>query len=147
MNVEKFKQVVRGIVREELQKNIRTQIKEVMAEMLVEMAVNKQPLNNSNKAKTLREASFLDESELEEYPTMKARPGMDKARMAELLGYGDLAGGSQRGGQITIDSLVTESGVEVPIPQNQIPDELIQAFNRDYRPLMKALEQKKTNGS
>jgi hypothetical protein len=146
MNSDKFKQVVRLIVKEEISKQARGLIKEVMAEMLVEMAMNKGDVisNNSSKGKTLREASFLDASELEEYPTMKpTQPGFNKNQLAQMLGYGDITGHAVSHGQISVDKIVTETGTEIPISPTQIPDELMKAFNKDYRPLMKALEAKK----
>lgn len=154
MKTQQFKQIVRKIVQEELAKSIRPVMKEVMAEMLMEMAVTRGGTlltDNTHKAKTLREAAYMNSpEELDEYPTLGGKT-FDRQRMSEILGYGDMntfkpsvEGGS--GLNITLDHAMNDNGTPVPINPNQIPDAVLKAMNRDYRPLMKELDKKKNNG-
>lgn len=146
MDAKQFKNVVRQIVKEELQKNseiMKPMIKECLGEMLLEqMAGGGTPsvMNNGKKARALREASYAkDESELEEYPTMPNSPVFNRSQLTEMLGYGDMVGGPSRGGSmITVDSMMTEAGTPVPISADAIPAHVINAMNRDYSEIVKA---------
>lgn len=136
MKPEQFKQIIRNIVREELSTQLKPAINEVMAKMLMEMSVTNRTssLDNTKKARAIRESSYMDS--IEEY---KEYPEMDRNRLATLLGYGD-TNGAGRGNTITIDHAMTEGGTPVPISPDQIPDHVINAMNKDYRSLMKSLE-------
>ena len=133
--------MVQKEVRQLLPQIVPTLIKEVMAGLIMQSPMP-QPSGNSEKRRALQEISGLD---YDEYPTMPVprgpAAGMDRARMAELMGYGEYANGG-RGSGITVDKIVTEHGTEIPIPASAIPDSLHQAFNKDYRSMLQSINDK-----
>lgn len=151
MNTEQFKKMISETVRTELKKMVPVMVKEVMATMLMEVAVNRQETairGNSHKAQALRESSYMqDMSEFDEYPTMpsKIQPmggGIDRARMAEMMGYGEY----HPKNQLIVSSAHTESGTPIPIDPTELPDHVVHALTRNYSDVMKALEKRKHGG-
>lgn len=143
MKVEQLRQLIRGMVKEALREEAKPVIKEILGEMLLEqLTTNNGSTGNSHKGRALREASFINKEELEDYPTMGQRPVVDRSKMAEMLGYGDLLPGrGSRSGEITVTHAMTEAGTPVEIPPDAIPEHLRRALNKDYRPLLKKLDQ------
>jgi hypothetical protein len=143
MTNTQFKNYIKKIVQEELRTHIKPVVNEILAEMLLEMAVTEKPvLNNSNKARTLREASYMNSvDEYDEYPTINS--GLDRGKLAEMMGYGEFANGRAGNELITIDHAMTENGTPVPISSEAVPQHVLNAMNRDYRSFMKALETKR----
>ncbi len=151
MDAVKFKKIVQQIVREEIKKSVKPMIKECLGELMLEQMAHR-PLDNTKKAITLRESSAaVDMSEYDEYPSMTSKPSMDRSALAEMLGYGDMTQQAnsfhakpavpsivpgQQGNMITLDSRISDEGNVLPITQDQIPDAVLKAMNRDYRPLM-----------
>jgi hypothetical protein len=122
-----------------------------MANMILESRVTSDNVNimdNSYKRRAITELNEnVAETGFEEYPTMQNRT-FSREQLAERMGYGNSFSnvGINDPDLITVSSMNPEGdiGSGRPIDPRTISPELIQAFNRDYRPLMKALN--KNNG-
>ena len=144
MKLSELETMIRKVVQEEFKvsakKYIRAYVPIVMKEVvddLVEARLN-EIVNTSNK-RPLKESV---KAGYEEWPTLGGgiatttrSPQMNRSKLATLLGYGDTASTVN-----TIDTMITESGTPVAIPQDTIPKDLVQALNKDYRKFMKAVD-------
>lgn len=140
---EQFRQMIQEIVKREVSQIVPLMVREVMAGMLMEIAVsrheNSPVLENTKKAKTLREVSYANSpAESDVYSTMKAP--VDRDELAAILGYGDLVQ-SRRTDLISVDHAmpIADNASPIPISPNQVPEAVIKAMNTDYRAFMQSL--------
>ena len=147
---EQFKALVEQMVRREVKRVVPQLVKETLSNMILESRVevgeDVEIPNNSYKRQRIQEQT---QPEMEPYPTMTGRP-FDRSRMAEIMGpmddftfMGESRGGRSQPGLITAPAIHHETGTAINVP---VSDELLNAFNRDYRPLMKAIDKNKNHG-
>ena len=76
--------------------------------------------------------------EFDEYPTMGGK-AFDSTRMAEALGYGELAGGNEEvAREMGAVKTIKDAGLSV----EQVPEGVVNAMTRDYSDLMKVISKK-----
>jgi hypothetical protein len=142
---DQLKKILEQMVRAEVQRVVPILVKEemlrVMGGMLMErtLPASEPWQGNSDKRRELmNEAAYAPAAD---------RPPMDRASLAEAMGYGDMlpmdrvATPTARGG-ITLSSRVDQHGNVIPIDPTMVPDIVQQAINRDYRAVMKVLDEK-----
>jgi hypothetical protein len=144
---EQLKKLIEAIVRREIQSLVPQLVKESLLGVLLEHNLGGKQINpvasfgvpdNSYKRQMLQqninEASGVG---YEDYPEM------NRSRIAEMMGYGDMGGGT--GGLITVDSMAGEGDGASPRPihPSQIPPDVMAAMNRDYSALVKAWDKKR----
>lgn len=145
-NNEQVKRLIEALVQREVKRLLPEAVKQVMSGIISEAVVDftstrqheSVPMGNSYKRQALAEVHTDDA-----WPTLGGGV-LDRSRMADVMGYGDMRP-SSRGTGVVIDSYLTEQGTPVPIDPNSIAPELQKALNRDYTELVKAWD-KKRNG-
>jgi hypothetical protein len=149
-NADKLKKYISSLVEQEIRRTVPELVREVMAEVVGNMIMESKaelPTANSHKRRSLQEASFGHPSEMEAYPDAPVRAqatGFDRSRMASLMGYGDVAPThASTGKTLIVSSAITEHGTDVPVDPNSLPDHVIDALTKDYRPVMAAIAAKK----
>ena len=76
--------------------------------------------------------------EFDEYPTMGGK-AFDSTRMAEALGYGELACGNEEvAREMGAVKTIKDAGLSV----EQVPEGVVNAMTRDYSDLMKVISKK-----
>ena len=76
--------------------------------------------------------------EFDEYPDLGGQP-FDTSRMAEVMGYGDIAGGNDEvAREVGAVKTIKEAGLSV----DQVPEDVVNAMTRDYSDLMKVITKK-----
>lgn len=147
MKKSELQEIIREVVREEFKLTIKEYLKTYVPAVvgsvvhdLVEQQLLEFNSTSNNKRGTLREALEL---ETDEWPTLNGiqttskAPVFNRGKMASMLGYGDDA---QRG-QNTLTMTLTSEGNPVPVDPNSIPEEIVNVINKDYRGMLKKLDQ------
>jgi hypothetical protein len=76
--------------------------------------------------------------EFDEYPDLGGGT-FDSSKMAEALGYGDIAGGNDEvAREVGAVKTIKEAGLSV----DQVPEDVVSAMTRDYSDLMKVINKK-----
>jgi hypothetical protein len=151
--------MVRKEVKEQLPKLVPQVVKEVMSNMILESktTIPTPTYSNSDKRRSLQENYRDDSNDFEDYPTMGARPktSMD---LSSMVGWdGDTPPGQgvfqtpdamrRSNDIITVDAAMSETGNQIPIRPEQIPEGILKAFNKNYGPVLDRLNiTKKNNG-
>ena len=139
MKKSELKMMIREVVREE----IRLALKEVIGGSKQQIKKSQPPKKQSyTKNPVLNEV--LNETQTDEWETMGGTE-FTSDRMNELVGgsYADMMNGKPQ--QSNIDSRVREMGANPNSVSKEVKDNI---FNKDYRELMKTIDekQKQKNG-
>ena len=144
--VNKFKTLIRTIVREE----VAMAIQEVITELKqpTQQASQPQPKKKIVEKKQFTNNSILNEvmnetAQSEEWKTMGGET-YDSSKVNEVMSsqYGDLMNNST---EVNADAMVASMGVN----PTEVDDSVKNIFTKDYRKLMKTIDKKKgvnTNG-
>ena len=135
-NTKKIISLIREIVRHEVKKEVK---KIFIKENVKNTSVNLQPKKEVSYTKDPTLNKILNETaqsqEFEEYPTMGDKT-YTTSNMAEALGYGYSDEAKREIGAV---QTAQAAGVN---PEN-VPEEVMGALTRDYRDVMKAINEKK----
>ena len=134
MKISQLKMAIREVVREE----IRLGLKEVIGEVKKQPVQKPKPKQKQNYTKNAVLNEVLNETNTEDWETMGGTE-YTSDRMGELVGgsYADMMNGQQ---QPNIDSRIVEMGANPDSIPKEVKDNI---FNKDYRELMKAVDNKK----
>jgi hypothetical protein len=153
----KIVSLIREIVRQEVKKEVKEIfIKEGMKSMaqkstlvedkVVEVLPERKPKPKEKVTYTKNPVlnDILNETaragEMDEYPTMSGEV-FDSSKMAETMGYGSIAGGNDEAKrQMAAVQTVQAVGVD---PSNPAVENVMGALTKDYRAVMKAIDEKK----
>ena len=137
--VNKFKTLIRTIVREE----VAMAIQEVITELKqpTQQASQPQPKKKIVEKKQFTNNSILNEvmnetAQSDEWKTMGGET-YDSSKVNEVMSsqYGDLMNNST---EVNADAMVASMGVN----PNQVDDSIKNIFTKDYRSIMKKVDQK-----
>ena len=147
MKRTELQEMIRGIVKEELKEHTKQVKKYVKAyvPMIIGEAVGafledklEEVESVTPSRKTLKESLELDEFEtIGKRPvTTKDRSSIaNSSKLAAMMGYGESTVNEN-----TVDQVITDSGVAVPVDNSQVPDHLRSALNRNYSDFLKAMD-------
>ena len=114
------------------------QFKEPIRRKYTEYTKNETLNNILNETVGGIEGSNSGGGEFDEYPTVGGQ-AFDSTRMAEALGYGELAGGNEEvAREMGAVKTIKDAGLSV----EQVPDGVVNAMTRDYSDLMKVINKK-----
>jgi hypothetical protein len=138
---EQLKAYIQKLVKEEVAKVVPQLVRESLAnafgQIILEatdmLAEEVRPRGNTHKRVSLEESV-----DMEEYPSMNNRT-YDSSRMSEIMGHTPPKKMANGRNMITVDTAMSEAGNPIPISPDQIPEAVLDAMNKDYRPLMKTL--------
>lgn len=140
---------VKITVKQYLKHYIPMMIGEAVSDMIDDklQMLTSAPKPKGNKLNELFNPDNIDEGDSEfrtignRTLTASDRPKIaNKSKIAAMLGYGDV-GGTEN----TITTVVTESGVEVPVDPSLIPDHITNALNKNYSTFLQKMKVK-SNG-
>lgn len=146
MKKSELREIIREVVKEEIRehmaqvkKYVKTTVPIIIGESVAAYVDDK--LEEASPPPKSKKRSINEAVADEDWPMLdkkildvEDRPRLgNRSRLAEMLGYGDTKPTN------LVTSVVTESGVEVPINPNQVPDHLVKALNKDYSGYMKKL--------
>lgn len=138
--------IIKEAVREELQRTtkawLKTYVPAVVGQVVTELVEAKvQRLLESNKSRksSITEGILLEEDE--EWPTLGKKPlttrdapSLNRDKLASLMGYGDVKPSNNM-----VTTIVTDAGVEIPVPPEKIPEELVVNLNKNYSGFLKKM--------
>jgi hypothetical protein len=133
MTKKELENLIRKIVKEELQNHFRVKVPAMVGEVVSEVI--------NRKLKSSK--GTLKENVEVEWPTLggktmtagDVRPSSNRSKLASLLGYDDHLPTKEN----TVSSVITDAGVEIPVDPSVIPEELKVALNRDYSSFLKKM--------
>ncbi len=138
--------IIRGVVREEVQKSLKKELTEVFKSLKTKSLVKetKRVVKNKKQRQLAKDPvlnKILNETRggvpqgegQEEYPTMGGKT-FDRTSMASLMGYGNQGVDSNRAEQ-TIQ--------QMGVPSERVPEDVKNAITKDYSAVMKAMNKKK----
>tara|TARA_B100000287_G_scaffold210475_1_gene198647 strand:+ start:430 stop:879 length:450 start_codon:yes stop_codon:yes gene_type:complete len=141
-----IRQVIRKIVREEVQVALKKELTEVFKSLKSKpISETKRVIKKRKPAKLAKDPvlnKILNETRneqsdgYEEYPTMGGKT-FDRNSMASLMGYGNV------GSEGNVDRAQMTRGHQGAVVQDEV---LAKALNRDYSDVMKAIDKKKNGG-
>ena len=141
-----LKTLIRGIVREEVEFALKKELTEVFKSLKTKPITETKRVVKQRKQLQLAKDpvlnKLLNETRVgvpqkeghEEYPSMGGGT-YDRTSMASLMGYGNVGGDKA-------EQTIQQMGV----PSENVPDDVKNAINRDYRDVMKAIDKKKSGG-
>ena len=142
MKKSELRMMIREIVREEVAMSIQEVIKEIKEpSKIVENKVKKQSIRKKKYTKNSVLNEILNETALgEEWKTL-GNGVHTTDKMNEVLGasYTDITNTS---GEVNADKMVASMGVN----PNSVDDSVKNIFTKDYRTLMKKIDEKKSVG-
>ena len=147
MKRSELQELIRETVREELKEHSKQMKRYVKAyiPMIIGEAVSAfiedklEEVPSPPKSKSML-SEVIDEFETLGNRTLTTKDRStiaNRSKLTALMGYGDVAGNNIEGN--TVDQVITESGVAVPVDPTQIPDYLKNALNKDYRGVLDAM--------
>ena len=153
----KIVSLIREIVRQEVKKEVKeifikegmksmTQQSTLVEDKVVEVLPERKPKPKEKVTYTKNPVlnDILNETaragEMDEYPTMGGET-FDSSKMAETMGYGSMPGGNnETKRQMAAVQTAQAAGVD---PSNPAVEEVMGALTKDYRDVMKAIDEKK----
>lgn len=144
MKRNELESLIREVVKDELQKTtklwLKTYVPAVVGQVvteLVETKVQKLLTESSNKRKKINEnVSITDE----DWPllhnktlTTKDAGSLNREKMISLLGYGDVKP------SVPPMTIITDAGVEIPVPEEKIPEDVKDALTKNYSGFLKKM--------
>ena len=146
--------LIREMVRQEVKKEVNkifisegvkamSQKRDIVPEVLPTPKKSKPKeisyTSNPTLNKILNETA--QQSEYDEYPTMTGK-SFDSSRMAEAMGYGNMLGDAESRRKASAIQTAQSVGVD---PNNPAVQDVMSNLTRDYRDVMKAVEEKGKN--
>lgn len=137
--------IIKEAVREELQRTtkawLKTYVPAVVGQVVTELVEAKvQRLLESNRPRKapITEGILLED---EEWPTLGKKPlttrdapSLNRDKLASLMGYGDVKPANNM-----VTTIVTDAGVEIPVPPEKIPEDLVVNLNKNYSGFLKKM--------
>ena len=131
---KKLVSLIRELVKSEVKKELN-QILISEGKKVVSQKIQSQSFENNPNKQALSETISKD---TEEYPTMSGKP-YDTGRMAEMLGYGNVAGDAESRRKASAIQTAQSAGVD---PNNPAVKDVMDNLTKDYSGVMKALKKK-----
>lgn len=146
MKSTEFKKLLNSMIKEEFKKEVQSYLKAyvpiVVAEVVKDLVDNRinEVVELMKPKKTLKESVA---EELEDWPTLtnsvlstSNSSVFNRKKLESTLGYG-----TQDDPALNIVStVVSDSGRQIPVSGDKIPESFIEALNRDYRPFLKKMK-------
>ena len=142
-----------AIIKEYMRAYIPAMVGIVLPEILdeqLDVKLAEIAMTKPNKPSRALKESFTIENDMEEWPTMKnsrvmtseRAPAGVRAALAAKMGYGDMPSPNGNGTLNIPTTMLTDSGIPVPISPDQVPEDVVVAVNKDYRGFMEKICQK-----
>jgi hypothetical protein len=143
MKKSDLQNMIREIVKEEIREYVPIIVPLIVSEVVdfkLKNSVNESTVSPSKKKKRLKESV-----DTEEWPTLGGKGKVfSSTNIAELLGYGDMRrAGEQEKIPIVVSAIHPETGMEIPVDPNSMPDHLVNALTRDYSDIIKKMNNKR----
>jgi hypothetical protein len=151
MKSNELKEIIRSVIREELDKTLPTLIPKVLTEVLSGKQSNTIQSNESTiTTKTVVKESVQKPKEIKKYSSNPILNEILNQTVVKIPNEGSMAGldssfKSQAFAGMQINESVEEQPPVAPVTEEQ--GKVMNVLNRDFRSLMKAVDKKKKNGS
>jgi len=151
MKSNELKELIRSVIKEELNKTLPTLIPKVLTEIL---AGNQSNVIQSNEqtilTKTVVKESVQKPKEIKKYSSNPILNDILNQTVVKIPSEGSMAGLDSSFKSQTFAGMQMNESVETPQPVAPVTEEqgkVMNVLNRDFRSLMKAVDKKKQSGS
>lgn len=138
---EQLRKLIETVVRKEVRALLPQLVKEVMANMILEShtpTISDDGYDNSSKRRQLMENSAP--ASMRASTSMRELVGWDEEDGPPTMGESVVP---NKGGKINyVTEYINEAGHPIPIDPTRIPENVLEAMNKDYRGLMSTWKKK-----
>jgi hypothetical protein len=151
MKSNELKEIIRSVIREELDKTLPTLIPKVLTEVLSGKQSNTIQSNESIvTTKTVVKESVQKPKEIKKYSSNPVLNEILNQTVVKIPNEGSMVGLDSSFKSQTFAGMQINESVEEPPPITPVTEEqgkVMNVLNRDFRSLMKAVDKKKQSGS